>query len=96
MYVLNLSYSKSPAEVEPVYAPHMDWVKKYVADGTFLVAAAKKSGLGGILLVKSIDKRELQRIIAEDPYVTEDVGEYQIADIDVKLAQPMYEALKQA
>ncbi len=94
MYLLNLSYIKSPAQVEPENKAHLEWVKKYLAEGTFLFAGAKKSGLGGILAVKSIDKTALMAILAEDSYVKADVAEYQIVDVDIKLAQPAYELLK--
>ena len=96
MYLLNLSYSKSPADVEPHQKAHTDWVKKYIADGTFLFAGAKKSGLGGILAVKSIEKQQLREILAQDSYVSADVGDYQIIDVDIKLALSEYESLKAA
>lgn len=96
MFLLNLSYIKSPAVVEAENPAHLAWVRKYLADGTFLFAGAKKSGLGGILAVKSMDKRDLVGILAEDAYVIADVGEYQITEVDIKLAQPAYESLKAA
>ena len=96
MYLLNLSYSKSPADVEPHQKAHTDWVKKYIADGTFLFAGAKRSGLGGILAVKSIEKQQLREILARDSYVSADVGDYQIIDVDIKLAQAAFEVLKLA
>jgi len=96
MYLLNLRYSKSPADVEPHQKAHTDWVKKYIADGTFLFAGAKKSGLGGILAVKSIEKQQLREILAQDSYVSADVGDYQIIDVDIKLAQAAFEVLKLA
>jgi uncharacterized protein YciI len=94
MYLLNLSYIKSPAQVEPEMKAHGEWVRKYLADGTFLFAGAKKSGLGGIIAAKGIDKKALMAILAEDSYVSADVGEYQIAEVDIKLAQAEYESLK--
>ncbi|WP_295996954.1 YciI family protein [Rugamonas sp.] len=96
MFLLNLSYIKAPAVVEPENKAHGEWVRKYLADGTFLFAGAKKSGLGGILAVKSIDKAALLAILAEDSYVVADVGEYQIIDVDIKMAQAAFESLKQA
>jgi len=96
MFLLNLSYTKAPSVVEPENKAHGEWVRKYIADGTFVFAGAKKSGLGGILAVKSIDKSALLQILAEDSYVIADVGEYQIIDVDIKLAQAAFEVLKQA
>jgi len=88
MYILNVSYIEQPANVEPVVAPHTAWVKKHFAEGLFLFAGPKKSGLGGVILAKSIERPELDRIIAEDPYVTERVAEYQVLDFDCKAAEP--------
>jgi len=96
MFLLNLNFIKAPAVVEPENQAHGEWVRKYIADGTFLFAGAKKSGLGGILAVKSIEKAALLQILAEDSYVIADVGEYQIIDVDIKLAQAAFESLKQA
>jgi uncharacterized protein YciI len=86
MYLLNVSFSQNPAQVEPQKEAHGVWVKKYFENGTFLLAGPKKSGLGGAILVKSIDKSELMKILSEDSYVIADVADYQITDFDAKLS----------
>jgi uncharacterized protein YciI len=96
MYVLNVSYSKSPDKVAPHIPTHGAWVKKYVDNGTFLFVAPKKSGLGGIIVVKSIPNAELKAILAEDSYTQHDVVDYQVADIEVKFVQPNLEILLDA
>lgn len=96
MYLLNLSYTKDKNQVEPENKAHLDWVKKYLADGTFLFAGAKKNGLGGVLAIKSMEMQALTKILSEDSYVIADVGEYQITEVDMKLTQPAYETLKTA
>jgi hypothetical protein len=58
-----------------------------------IAAGPKKSGLGGVLLAKSMDKSTLLNILAEDSYVTADVAEYQIIDFDCKVAEPGLEKL---
>ena len=95
MFILNVSYIKSPAEVEPQIKAHGEWVARYINDGTFLFAGSKKSGLGGVIAVKGIDKEALNRILSEDSYVQFDVAEYQIMDFDCKVAQPMLASLRQ-
>ena len=96
MYLLNLGFTKSPDQVASQNPAHGAWVKKYLASGTFLFAGAKKNGLGGILAVKSMAESELNAILAEDSYVIADVGDYQIIDVDIKLALSEYESLKAA
>ena len=93
MYLLNVSYSKTPAAVEPHIAAHGAWVKQYFEAGPILFAGPKKSGLGGVILVKAIDKAELRRILAEDSYVQADVADYEIVEFDCKLAQAEIKAL---
>ena len=93
MYLLNVSYSQSPAKVEPHVASHSAWVKQHLDQGTFLFAGPKKSGLGGVILVKSIPRNELQTLLSEDSYVRAEVAEYQVLDFDCKLTGPDLKAL---
>lgn len=88
MYLLNVSYSQSPVKVEPHVSGHSAWVKQHLDEGTFLFAGPKKSGLGGVILVKSIPREELRTLLSGDSYVQAEVAEYQIVDFDCKLAVP--------
>ena len=67
MYLLNVSYSQSPVKVEPHVSGHSAWVKQHLDEGTFLFAGPKKSGLGGVILVKSIPREELRTLLSEIP-----------------------------
>jgi uncharacterized protein YciI len=96
MYLLNVSYNRPAAEVEPHIPSHGAWVKHHLDAGTFLFAGPKKSGLGGVILVKAIPKPELQKLLAEDSYVRADVVDYQIVDFDCKLAVPELNVLTRA
>jgi uncharacterized protein YciI len=96
MFLLNVSYTKAPAQVEPQIKAHGDWVTRYLNDGIFLFAGPKKSGLGGVIAVKAIEKQRLMTILSEDSYVQADVAEYQIIDFDCKIAHSALESLKQA
>jgi uncharacterized protein YciI len=84
MFVLIVDFIKPVEEVTPQVEPHSAWVKKHFEEGLFLLAGPKKSKLGGALLVKSMDKKKLMKILAEDPYISEDVAEYRIVDFDCK------------
>lgn len=84
MYLLNLSYSQSPQKVEPYASGHSAWVKQHLQAGTFLFAGPKKSGLGGVILVKSIPRKELQILLSEDSYVRAEVADYEVLDFDCK------------
>lgn len=96
MYLLVVSYVKPAEEVTPHIETHSVWVRKYFQEGIFLMAGQKKSKLGGAILVKSIDKALLRKILAEDSYVIADVAEYQIIDLDCKATAPGLELLASA
>jgi uncharacterized protein YciI len=96
MYLLIISYSKQPATVEPHIASHGAWVKQHLTAGNFLFAGPKKSGLGGVIAAKSMEKSELLGLLAADSYVQADVADYQIIEFDSRLARPGLESLSTA
>ena len=85
MYILIASFIKEPAEVAKHAEAHRAWVDKYFNQGVFFAAGPKKSKLGGAILARSMDKSQLLKIMQEDVYVTEDLVEYQIVDLDCKV-----------
>jgi len=93
MYLLNVSYSQSPQKVEPHASGHSAWVKQHLEKGIFLFAGPKKSGLGGVILVKSIPRKELQTLLSEDSYVQAEVADYEVLDFDCKIIGPSLKGL---
>ncbi|MCD4484044.1 YciI family protein [Chromobacterium vaccinii] len=87
MYLLNISYIRKPAEVEAHIPSHGEWVKRHLASGNILFAGPKQSGLGGVILARSMPKAALLAILEEDSYLQHDVAEYQIIDFDIKAAR---------
>lgn len=96
MFMLNVSYSKSPDEVAPHIKPHGEWVARYFKEGLFLFAGPKKSGLGGVVGVRAMEKKRLLEILAEDPYVQADVADVEIVDFECKAASDVLAAMKGA
>jgi uncharacterized protein YciI len=86
MFLLNISYKTHPSAVEPHAQTHGIWVKKHVESGDFLVAGPKKSGLGGVILARAMDRSKLHALLQEDSYVSADVAEYEIVEFAGKLA----------
>jgi len=94
MYLLEISYTQPVAQVEPHFATHGAWVKKYIDHGTFVFAGPKKSGLGGVIVSKSIDKATLSALIAEDSFVLAGVAEYHVVDFECRVTAPALDAMK--
>jgi len=85
MYVLNITYSQPLVSVQPHMAGHSEWVRQQLERGDFLAAGPKKSGLGGIILSRSMPRQELRALLTADPYVSADVAEYQVSEFDCRL-----------
>ena len=96
MYIVTVSFSKSPEEVQPHFKKHCEWLNEHVKNGTFVASGPKKSHLGGAFLVRSMDKQQLQKILEKDSYFQADVADYHIVDMDFKLAAPGFEKLLDA
>lgn len=94
MYILHASYTQSPDTVAPHIPAHGQWVRKHIESGHFLMAGPKKSGLGGVALVRAMPKAELMAILQEDSFVQADVVDYQIIDLNVTVTGPQWAALQ--
>jgi uncharacterized protein YciI len=94
MYILDISY-ESPANVEPHVASHGAWVKEHITNGNFLFAGPKKNGLGGVILVRSLPRAELDAVVAADSYAKAKV-DYRISEFDCKVAAPTLAELTRA
>lgn len=93
MYFLIVSYTKPPEVVSKYFKEHCEWIHKYINEGIFLASGPKKSHLGGAILVRSIDKQQLKKILEEDSYFIADVADHMIVEIDCKLAAKGLEKL---
>lgn len=93
MYIVIVSFNKSPEIVEPYFKAHCAWLHQYINADIFIASGPKKSHLGGAFLVRSIDKQQLNKILSEDSYFKADVADYLIVDMDCKLASTGFENL---
>ncbi|MCD6047727.1 MAG: hypothetical protein K0S08_1374 [Gammaproteobacteria bacterium] len=82
----------NPKLLPPKKALHQSHIAHFDL-GVFLAAGPNKNKLGGVILVKSMDKAELKKILAEDSYVQADVADYKVTDMDFKLASTGLEKL---
>ena len=80
MFVLLVTYRAPLERIDELRPAHFDYLRKHYADGTFLVSGRQRPPAGGVILAADVDRPELERIIATDPYVTEAAAEYTIVE----------------
>ena len=92
MFILTVTYTVPLDQVDPHVPPHMDWVNEGYERGLFLASGRKTPRTGGVILAKG-ERAEIEEMIARDPFVTANVGQYEIAEIAVSRTIDGLEAL---
>ena len=93
MFVISLRYIKPIAEVDRVRPAHMIFLKKYYAAGNFVLSGRKSPVTGGIIIAQAVSIDEIQQIIQEDPFYTEQIAEFEIIEFSPNLAKEGLEQL---
>ncbi len=80
MFVIELTYKASLAEIDARMAAHVRFLKKYYASGNFLVSGRKVPRDGGIILTVGRSRQEIEAIAAEDPFVKHGLADFRIIE----------------
>ena len=80
MFVIELSYKAHLAEIDAHMAAHVIFLKKYYASGNFLVSGRKIPRDGGIIVAVGRSRRQIETIVAEDPFVTHGLADFRIIE----------------
>ncbi|MGP4018032.1 YciI family protein [Saccharopolyspora sp. 5N708] len=83
LHLLLLRYTASEQEAAPFVAAHVEFLEQHHGDGTFVLSGQTiPSELGGAILARGVDRAQVEKIVAQDPFVVRGVGEYVITTID--------------
>ena len=80
MYIANLNYIKEVSEVEKYLEEHIKFLEKYYEMGKFICSGRKNPRTGGVILLNAENLSEVERIILEDPFNTNEIAEYEITE----------------
>jgi uncharacterized protein YciI len=80
MFVIELIYKVPLPAIDAHMAAHVAFLKKYYAAGNFLVSGRKIPRDGGIILAVGKTRREIEQIVAEDPFVQRHLAEFRIIE----------------
>jgi uncharacterized protein YciI len=89
LHLLIVEYTASPEDVEPHIGGHVGYLERHHGTGTFLASGQTvPPGHGGAIIARGMDRDEIERITAEDPFVQAGVATYTIVTIDAARAHP--------
>jgi len=92
MYVVSLTY-RVPQEIVDFHKDaHIGWLQKAFDDGVFIAAGRKIPRTGGLLLSQA-DRETLDASLAQDPFYTNGVADFEVMEFHAGRVAPGYEIL---
>ena len=78
MFVIELIYKASLAEIDAHMTAHVRFLKKYYAAGNFLVSGRKIPRDGGVILAVGDSRDQIEAIMREDPFCARGLADVRI------------------
>jgi uncharacterized protein YciI len=85
MFVIELTYNVSLAEIDAMMSAHVRFLKKYYASGNFVVSGRKIPRDGGISIAIGTSREQIEAIAREDPFVAHGLADVRI--IEFRMSQ---------
>jgi uncharacterized protein YciI len=88
MFVIELIYKASLAQIDARMAAHVAFLTKYYAAGNFLVSGRKIPRDGGIILAVGRNREQIEKIVEEDPFYTHGLADFRIIEFRASQRAP--------
>lgn len=79
-FVVLLHYTKPLADVDQVRAEHISHVERSAGRGILVAWARRSPPVGGVLVAVAPDRKTLEAVLAEDPYVKAGVASPEVVE----------------
>ena len=80
MFVIELTYKATLAQIDANMRAHMAWLKKHYAAGRFLVSGRQVPRTGGIILALADNREQIEAIVREDPFVARGLADARVVE----------------
>jgi uncharacterized protein YciI len=80
MYILFINPTKSPQALAPVFPAHSEFLERYCKAGKFILTGGLTARPAGMVLANVNSGDELKAMLEEDPFVREQVAEYEVIE----------------
>jgi len=89
LHVLRLRYLGSEEAAGPHVPAHVAYLERHHRAGTFVLSGQTvPSEHGGVIIACGVDRPEIEKIAATDPFVCAGVAEYEIMTVDAGRVDP--------
>jgi uncharacterized protein YciI len=80
MFIIELSYKAPLAAIDANMRAHVAFLKKYYADGHFVISGRKIPRDGGIIIAVGKSREEIEAIAREDPFYARGLAEFRVIE----------------
>jgi uncharacterized protein YciI len=80
MFVIELIYKADLKQIDAHMTAHVRFLKKYYADGTFLVSGRKIPREGGVIIAAGKSRQQIEALLREDPFHKHGLAEFRIIE----------------
>lgn len=88
MFIIDLHYIVPLEKLDTHMNAHVRFLKKYYDRNIFLTSGRKVPRTGGIILALASSKEEVEKIMQEDPFITNKLAEFKIIEFLNSQAHP--------
>lgn len=81
MYIAFLRFSNNRSRARELMPAHNAWIRRGIDAGIFLVVGSLQPALGGAIIATGIPRNELDSMLQEDPFVTNDVVVVEVLEV---------------
>ena len=78
MFVIELTYKATLAEIDATMAAHVAFLKKYYAAGHFIVSGREIPRDGGIIVAAGTSREHIEAIMREDPFYERGLADFRV------------------
>jgi uncharacterized protein YciI len=80
VFVLLVNYVRPLDEVDRVREGHGAYLRRNYDAGRFIVSGRREPRTGGVIIARGTDRKEIDAVIAEDPFLVEGVATYDVIE----------------
>ncbi|HEY8915702.1 MAG TPA: YciI family protein [Chitinophaga sp.] len=82
MFLILLQYIRPLTAIEHYLDAHKAFLDQYYQSGKFILSGRRKPRSGGLILCKASSRKEVEQIIAEDPFDKFQLALYEIIEFE--------------
>lgn len=80
MFIAILTYKKPLEEVDRYLQAHREYLAEHYNAGDFIASGPQTPRIGGVIMLKAVDRAAVDYIISQDPFKINGIAEYQIVE----------------